>query len=88
MGIDSCADTGCAGKHAYVEEFISGRTVNATGFAPYLGSLNNLLIANVIYAYDTHSGKKLLLEHNNVIYLGTTMEYGLANTIQSEENDV
>ena len=88
LGIDSWADTVCVGKNAYVEEFISGRTVNATGFAPSLGSLNNLPIANVLYAYDTTSGKTVLLDHNNVIYLGPTMEYGLANPIQSKENDV
>ena len=67
MGIDSWSDTGCAGKHAYLEEFIYGRPVNATRFAPSLGSLNNLPIANVLYAYDTPSGKTVLLEHKNVI---------------------
>ena len=88
LGIDSWDDTGCAGKHVYVEEFISGRTVNAIGFAPSLGSLNNLPITNVLYAYDTPSGKTVLLEHKNDIYLGPTMEDGLANPIQSEDNDV
>ena len=67
LGIDSWANTGYSGKHAYVEEFISGRTVNATGFAPSLGSLKNLPIDNVLYAYDTPSGKTVLLEHKNVI---------------------
>ena len=56
LGIDSWANTVCASKHAYAEEFIFGRTVNATGFAPSLGLLNNLPIVNVIYAYDTPSG--------------------------------
>ena len=84
MGIDSWSDTGCAGKHAYVEEFIYGIPVNATGFAPSLGSLNDLPIANVLYAYDTPSGKTVLLDHNNVIYLGPTMEDILANPLQSE----
>ena len=89
LGIYSWADTGCASKHAYVEEFIYGRTVNVTVFAPYLGSFkNNLLFVNIIYAYDTPSGKTVLLDHNNVIYLGPTMEDGLDSPIQSEENDV
>ena len=73
LGIDFWADTGCADKHAYFEEFISGRTVKATRFAPSLGSLNNLPITNVLYAYDTPSGKTVLLDHNNVIYLKPTM---------------
>ena len=88
MGIYYWADTGCSGKHAFVEAFISGRTVSATGFTPSLVSLNNLTIANVLYKYDTPSVKTVLLEHKNVIYLGPTMEDVLANPIQSEENDV
>ena len=68
LGIDSWANTGCAGENAYAEEFISGRTANATGFAPSLGSINNLSIDKVIYAYDKPSGNTVLLELNNVIY--------------------
>ena len=34
------------------------------------------------------SDKTVFIEHNNVIYLGLTMEDGLANPIQSEDNDV
>jgi hypothetical protein len=37
LGIDSWADTACAGKHAYVEEFIIGKYVNASGFTSSLG---------------------------------------------------
>jgi hypothetical protein len=50
LGIDSWADTGCSGKHAYVEEFIEGKMVTATGFTKSLGSVRNLPIANVLYA--------------------------------------
>ena len=30
LGLDRWADTGCAGKHAHVEEFLLGKTVTAT----------------------------------------------------------
>ena len=33
LGIDSWADTSCAGRHAHVEEFIEGASVTATGFS-------------------------------------------------------
>ena len=33
LGIDSWVDTGCLGKHAYVEEFVVGRIVSAIGFS-------------------------------------------------------
>ena len=36
---DSWADTCCAGKHAFVEEFIEGKTVTATGFTSSLVSV-------------------------------------------------
>ena len=59
LGIDSWADTSCSGKHAYVLEFIEGKTVTATGFSSGLGSLNNLPIANVAYAHDLPSGETI-----------------------------
>ena len=68
LGIDSWADTSCSGKHAYVESFVEGRTVNATGFSASLGSMKNLPIANVVYAYDKADGQTLLLENKNTIY--------------------
>ena len=85
LGLDSWADTSCSGKHAFVDEFILGKSVTATGFTSSLGSMKNLPLANVLYAYDTNRGTTLLLEHSNTIYLGNDMEDSLANPIQSEE---
>ena len=85
MGIDSWADTCCAGKHAYVEEFIEGKTVTATGFTSSLGSIKSLPIANVLYAYDAPDGTVIVLECNNSIYLGDKMNDSLLNPIQAEE---
>ena len=69
LGLDSWADTGCSGRHAYVEEFVIGKTVTAIGFSSALGKLDNLLYAHVLYAYDHEDGWILLLEHNNTIYM-------------------
>jgi hypothetical protein len=88
LGIDTWADTCCAGKHAFVEEFIVGKTVTATGFTSTLGSVPDLPVANVLYAYDTSEGTVLLLECNNSIYLGDKMGDSLMNPIQAEEVDV
>ena len=85
LGIDSWADTGCAGKHAFVEEFVEGKTVTATGFTTSLGSVSNLPIVNAVYAYDSAEGEVLLLECNNSIYLGDKMDDSLINPIQAEE---
>ena len=88
LGIDSWADTCCAGKHAYVEEFVEGKTVTATGFTSTLGSISNLPIANVLYAYDAKDGSVIILECNNSIYMGGKMGDSLVNPIQAEEHDV
>jgi len=47
LGIDSMADTGCAGKHACVIEFLEGKTVTAYGYGSHLPSTPDLPIANV-----------------------------------------
>ena len=86
--MDTWADVGCAGKHAYVEEFIMGKTVTAMSFPPSLGKLENLTYAHVLYAYDHEDGSVLLLEHNNTIYLGNAMQDSIFNPIQSETNGI
>lgn len=88
LGWDTWADTSCSGKHAYVDEFIVGKSVTATGFTASLGSVQNLPMANVLYAYDTLQGATILLQHNNTIYLGKEMNDSLANPIQAEEEGV
>ena len=59
--------------------------VTASGFTQELGSLTGLLVANVLYAYDTPDGETLIFESNNAIYLGDKMEDSLLNPIQAEE---
>ena len=88
LGFDSWADTSCAGKHAFVESFVEGKTVNAVGFSHSLGKLENLPIANVVYAYDFSDGRTVLIENFNAIYLGESMEDSLVNPIQCEDNGV
>ena len=78
----------CIGKHCYVEEFIQGKVVNATGFTNTLGSLNNLPIAHVLYAYNHLDGSTLVIECNNSIYLGEDMVDSLVNPVQCKDNNV
>lgn len=88
LGIDTWADTSCAGKHAYIEAFIEGRMVTATGFSASLGQLDNLSIVQALYAYDLPNGEVLLLENNQAIYMGENMTDSLLNPIQCEDNGV
>ena len=88
LGFDTWADTSCAGKHAYVEAFIEGRIVTASGFSATMGTMDNLRIAHVVYAYDLNDGNTLLLENNNAIYMGDAMTDSLINPLQCEDNQV
>jgi hypothetical protein len=83
LGIDSWADTSCAGKHAYVESFVEGKTANASGFSSALGLMKNLPIVNVAYAYDADNGETIILENHNAIYIGSDMNDSLLNPIRN-----
>ena len=52
LDLDTWADNISSGKHVYVEEFIKGKTVTATGFSVSLGSMKDLSVANVLYDFD------------------------------------
>ena len=88
LGIDTWADSSCAGKHAYVESFIEGKVVSAGGFSPSLGKLDNIPIANVLYACDLSDGTVILLENCHAIYLGESMQDSLLNPVQAEDSNV
>ena len=85
LGIDSLSDTCCAGKHAFFEEFIEGKTVTDTGFTSSLESVSNIPISNVVYAYDAPDVTVLVLEYTNLIYLVHKVSISLLNPIQAEE---
>ena len=87
LGFDTWADTTCSGRHAHVVSFVDNKIVNAEGFASNLGSLRNLSIANVAYAFDMPSGETIILRLNNTIYMGEHMNDCLANPIQLLEGD-
>ena len=85
LGIDSWAETCCTGKHAFVETFIEGKTVTATGFTSSLGSVWHIPVTDFVYVYDSPDVTVLLLKCNNSIYLGQKMSDSLLNPIQAEE---
>ena len=62
--------------------------MTATGFSSSLGSIKDLPIAHISYAYDAAEGDTLILEHNTTVYLGDNLVDSLDNPIQSEDNDV
>ena len=87
MGLNYWDDTGCSGKHAHVDESVEVNSVNVTGFTYNLGSIDNLLISYVLYAFDKDDGTVVLLEHNNTIYMVDDMIDYLDDPIKCEDND-
>ena len=68
LGFDSWADSCCAGRHAFVESFIDGKFINASGFSSSLGQLHNLPVA----MYYTHMiSMTVILYYLKIIMLFT-----------------
>ena len=88
LGLDTWADTCCMGKHAHVREIIEGKTVSASGFAATLPTVNDIPIANCSLAYDALNGTTYILEVNNALYLGDTMDHCLLCPNQCEDNGI
>ena len=88
LGFDSYANTCCTSKHARVKSFIEGRTVSASGFSNSMEDMENLPLANILYAYDTWEGETLILRVNNLIYLGEHMDNSLLYPNQCRENGI
>ena len=67
LGLDSWDDTGCSCKHAYVDGFVEGKSVNVTGFTSTFVYIYNITISHVLYAFDKEYGTVVLIEHNNTV---------------------
>ena len=86
LGIDSYADTSCAGRHSHVISFVEGKEITAKAWNNH--ETSNLRVANVAYAYDLPTGQPIILILNQAIYGGELMEDGLLQPIQCLMNDV
>ena len=77
LGIDSWADTSCAGKHAFIDAVVEGKTVTANAFSSELPTLKNLEIVHAKYAYDADDGRTYILCVNSSIHIGPSTENSL-----------
>ena len=62
-----------------------GKFITLRGFTTALGSLDNLPIADVLYAYNEENGEIIILKAKKSIYLCDKMDELLIKPIQSEE---
>ena len=67
MGIDTHADSSCAGKHMRIIEFIDGKKYKVTPFHEDYESKDNIGMINGIVAVDNEDGSGYKLELNNFL---------------------
>ena len=83
LGIDSHADTSCAGRHARVCEFIEGRECTVKPFNDTYSPKQNIGIVNCAFAYDSSDGRTYILRVNNMLDFRHEMEDSILSTNQS-----
>ena len=87
MGIDTHADTSCAGRHVRIIEYISGATYNVS---PFQGPpVKNVSLINGIVAVDREDGQGgYILELNSFLDFTTSMHHSLLCPMQACLNSV
>ena len=87
LGIDTHADTSCAGKHVKILEYVQGARFSV---APFQGpSINNISLANGVVAVDREDGQPgYILELNNFLDFSNSMEHSLLCPMQARLNDI
>ena len=87
MGIDTHADTSCAGRHVRIMEHIDGIQYNVS---PFSGpSLPNISMINGIIAVDREDGQGgYILELNNALNFTNIIQHSLLCPMQARVNQV
>ena len=87
MGIDSHADTSCAGRHVRILEHIDGASYNVS---PFNGpAITGIIMINGAIAVDREDGQGgYILELNIALNFTETMEHSLLCPMQARENNV
>lgn len=87
LGIDTHADTTCAGRHVRILEHIQGSTYNVS---PFTGpAIKDIGMINGALAVDREDGQGgYILELNNALDFTKTMEHSLLCPMQARINQV
>ena len=88
LGMDSHADVSCAGKDAFIESILHGRSCNVKGFHDSYNTLSDIEYVNVLYKYLDETGQEYLLQINQCLNFTDTMENSILCTNQARHNGV
>ena len=88
LGIDTHADSSCAGKHVRVLEYISGRTYSVTPFHDSYSPKTDVGMINGVVAVDRSDGGGYILELNNFLDFTTSMNDSILVPMQARQNNI
>ena len=88
LGLDSHADTLCAGQHVRVLEYIDGRECVVQPFNDGYKPIKNIGIVNGALAYDVGNGETYILLLNQALDFCDSMEHLLLLVNQAQHNNV
>ena len=77
LGLDSHADTSCAGRHVRVLEHVQGRECIVHPFHGSYRPIDRMSIINGALAYDTGIGENYILILNQALDFRYSMEHSL-----------
>ena len=88
VGIDSHADTSCAGRHVRILEYIDGKTYSVSPFNERYQPMENIRMINGIVAVDKSDGSGYIVELNNFLDFTTSMTDSIVVPMQARLNKV
>ena len=88
LGIDTHADSSCAGKHVRILEYISGKTYSVSPFHDSYSPKTDVGIINGAVAVDRPDGGGYILELNNFLDFTNSMNDSILVPMQARHNNV
>ena len=88
LGIDTHADSSCAGKHVRPLEFISGKKYSVTPFHESYAPKTDVGMINGVVAIDKPDGEGYILELNNFLNFTDSMNDSILVPMQALQNNI
>ena len=88
LGIDSHADSSCAGRHVRILEYIDGKRFSVKPFLDTYEPKNDVSLINGVVAVDTSDGGGYILELNNFLDFTDTMNDSILVPMQARYNGI
>ena len=88
LGIDTHADSSCAGRHVRPLEYIHGKTFSVTPFHDSYKPKKDIGMINGVIAIDRDDGTGFILELNNFLDFTKSMEDLILVPMQARQNGI